>query len=116
MQPLLRLITQTKPTHRSRLQIACRVKPNASPLREGITAVGPDRVEICVAAVARDGEANAAVTRILAEVFSIPKSDVEVIRGTKARDKTLCLDVEIHTGEEEFLHWSRGVLEGAIKI
>jgi uncharacterized protein YggU (UPF0235/DUF167 family) len=76
--PLLRLIenvtnksrnkTQPLPKKYS-LQIACHVKPNASSSREGITAVGAEKIDVCVAAVPRNGEANAAVSRVFAQVF-----------------------------------------------
>lgn len=53
------------------LQIACHVKPNASSNREGITAIGAERVDVCVAAVPRNGEANTAVSRVLAQVYPL---------------------------------------------
>ncbi|PLB34300.1 DUF167 domain-containing protein [Aspergillus candidus] len=58
-----------KPTYS--LHIACHVKPNASSKREGIISVGPDRVDVCVAAVPKNGEANSAVEGLFAGVFSI---------------------------------------------
>lgn len=50
------------------LQLSCRVKPGASSKREGITAVSDDAIELCVSAQAREGEANKAVVKLLAEV------------------------------------------------
>ncbi|PKY05459.1 hypothetical protein P168DRAFT_288926 [Aspergillus campestris IBT 28561] len=58
-----------KPTYN--LHIACHVKPNASSKREGIIGVGPDRVDVCVAAVPKNGEANLAVEGLFAGVFSL---------------------------------------------
>ena len=52
----------------SRLLLSCRVKPNASASREGITAVTQDRIDIYVTAQAKDGEANKAVRELIAEV------------------------------------------------
>ena len=52
----------------SRLYLQCRVKPGASKSREGVTGLTEDAVEICVAAPAREGEANKAVVRVLSEV------------------------------------------------
>ncbi|KAL5333782.1 hypothetical protein BJX70DRAFT_403195 [Aspergillus crustosus] len=74
------------------LQIACRVKPNTSANREGITAVGPERVNVCVAAPARDGEANAAVGRVFSQVLNVAKTDVSVVSGLKSRDKIVRVD------------------------
>jgi predicted RNase H-like nuclease (RuvC/YqgF family) len=74
---LFRLVqlTTTKPRNlkqlspKYNLQISCNVKPSASANREGIIAVGPEEVDVCVAAVPRDGEANAAVSRLFAQVL-----------------------------------------------
>ncbi|PYH98964.1 YggU family protein, partial [Aspergillus ellipticus CBS 707.79] len=123
--PLLRLI-QTVTTKsrnntavhpkRYNLQVSCHVKPNASSNREGIIGIGSDRVDVCVAAVPRKGEANAAVSRVLAQVFQVPKSNVEVIRGLKSREKTLAIsDLDIGSqSEDEFLQHARRKLEEAI--
>ncbi|KAJ5134632.1 hypothetical protein N7448_000348 [Penicillium atrosanguineum] len=90
------------------LHIPCYVKANASAKRAGVTAVGNDRVDVSTAAVPRDGAANLAVSQIFAEIFQVPKSNVEVIRGAKARAKTLCLtDLAIgNDSEEAFLQKS----------
>lgn len=50
------------------VHLHCRVKPNASKVREGVTSVTDDAVELCVAAVPRDGESNKAVLAVLSEV------------------------------------------------
>ncbi|KAF9890967.1 hypothetical protein FE257_005224 [Aspergillus nanangensis] len=101
--------------HRYHLQITCHVKPNTSGYRHGITAVDAEKVNVCVAAVPRNGEANAAVSRVIAQVLHIPKSNVDVIRGMKSRDKTLCVSgVDIMSGkEEEFLQSIHGKLTAA---
>lgn len=52
------------------LYLQCHVKPGTSKAREGIVAVTEDAVEICVAAQARDGEANQAVIDVLRKVSS----------------------------------------------
>ncbi|KAL4800998.1 hypothetical protein BDV19DRAFT_352521, partial [Aspergillus venezuelensis] len=123
--PLLRLIHKAAATtkHKSQgppsrynLQIACRVKPNASKNQEGITAIGTDQVSIAVAAVPRDGEANTAVARVIARVFNVPKSDVSVIHGLKSRDKTVCIsDLNIgKASDEEFLEKAGQHLQDAV--
>lgn len=75
---MLRLIRTTVTASRSKnqditkrysLQISCRVKPNASSNREGITAIGTEKVDVCVAAVPRNGEANTAVSRVFSKVL-----------------------------------------------
>ncbi|PLB43174.1 YggU family protein [Aspergillus steynii IBT 23096] len=125
--PLLRLIqnvitksrnSSPRAPARYSLQISCHVKPNASSNREGITAIDAAKVDVCVAAVPRNGEANTAVSRVLAQVFKVPKSSVEVIRGLKSRDKTVSIsDLDIGAeGENKFLQKARGKLEEAILL
>lgn len=79
--------------------------------------MGIDKVEISVAAVPRDGAANIAVSHIFAEIFKVPKSSVQVIRGAKSREKTLCVsDLEIgDDGEEAYLQRAIQILEAAVK-
>ncbi|KAL4761263.1 DUF167 domain-containing protein [Aspergillus foveolatus] len=104
-----------KLANRYNLHISCRVKPNASG-REGITAVGNETVDVCVAAVPRDGEANLAVSQVFAKVFNVAKSDVGVIHGLKSRDKVLCifnLDIGTET-EEKFLERAGKQLQDAV--
>ncbi|PYH42023.1 DUF167 domain-containing protein [Aspergillus saccharolyticus JOP 1030-1] len=122
--PLLRLVPAMTPNsrlasqlpRRYSLQIACNVKPNASNNREGIIGIGADRVDVCVAAVPRNGEANAAVSRVIAQAFKVPKSDVEVIRGLKSRDKILriiSLDIGSQS-EDEFIQQAHEKLKKAL--
>ncbi|KAJ5470163.1 hypothetical protein N7530_007520 [Penicillium desertorum] len=100
------------------LHIPCYVKPNSSARRTGITNVGTNKVEISVAAVPRDGAANIAVSHIFAEIFKVPKSSVEVIRGAKSREKTVRVaDLEIgDDGEEAYLQRATQKLKAAVKI
>ncbi|KAJ5146281.1 uncharacterized protein N7515_000845 [Penicillium bovifimosum] len=116
--PFLRLVaSNAQCPRRFNLHVPCYVKPNASARRTGITAVGTDRVEVSVAAVPRDGAANTAVSHVLAEIFNVPKSSVEVIRGAKSREKTLCIaDLEIGDDEETYLQRATQLLQAAIKM
>lgn len=50
------------------ISLACYVKPGASAKREGINSVSDDGVELCVSAQAKEGEANKAVQKLMAEV------------------------------------------------
>lgn len=50
------------------ISLACYVKPGASAKREGINSVSDDGVELCVSAQAKEGEANKAVQKLIAEV------------------------------------------------
>ncbi|KAJ5562840.1 hypothetical protein N7535_002715 [Penicillium sp. DV-2018c] len=115
----LRLVARKgqSPRRAFNLHVPCYVKPNASARRTGITAVGTDRVNVSVAAVPQEGAANIAVSHVLAEIFKVPKSSVEVIRGAKSREKTLCIaDLEIGDGDEEaYLQRATQLLQAAIK-
>lgn len=48
--------------------LRCHVKPGASKVREGITALTDGTIELCVSAVPKDGESNKAVLAVLSEV------------------------------------------------
>lgn len=48
--------------------LRCRVKPGASKVREGVTSLTDDAVELCVSAAPRDGESNKAVLALLSDV------------------------------------------------
>jgi uncharacterized protein len=71
------------------LELHLHVKPGASKVRQGISAIGSDAVELCVAAPPRDGEANKAVVEVLSGVLGVPKSTLQVVRGSKSRDKVV---------------------------
>ncbi|KAJ6007712.1 hypothetical protein N7540_011688 [Penicillium herquei] len=87
------------------LHISCYVKPNASMNR--VIAVGTDKVDVSVTAAPRDGAANLAVSQIISGVFKVPKSNVEVIRGMKGRDKTLCIsNLNVGNDKEAFIQRS----------
>ena len=70
--------------------VRLKVTPKAS--REGIGAVAADgepRLGVRVAAAPEGGKANAAVVRLLAKAWRVPRSAVSVVRGQASRRKTL---------------------------
>lgn len=71
-------VAATKKSAQNTLYMRCNVKPGASKNREGIASVDDEAVDICVAAQAREGEANKAVIKVLSEVrilvFCLPLS------------------------------------------
>ncbi|KAK2025071.1 DUF167-domain-containing protein [Colletotrichum zoysiae] len=89
--PAFRFLAGTKQSTLGTLYIQCRVKPGASRVREGIVAVTDGGVELCVAAQAREGEANRAVIKLLSEILGLPKSDLVISQGLKSRDKTVAV-------------------------
>lgn len=64
----IRFLAGTKKEPLGSLRLQCHVKPGASRVREGVLAVTNDVIELCVAAQAREGEANKAVVKLLSEV------------------------------------------------
>ena len=70
----IRFLAATKKSPLGTLQLQCHVKPGAARAREGVLSVRDDVVELCVAAQAREGEANRAVVRLLSEVRILPPS------------------------------------------
>lgn len=62
------------------------VQPRAS--REGISLMG-DRLKVSVNAPPVDGKANEALIRVLADALSVPKANIEILRGETGRRKTV---------------------------
>jgi uncharacterized protein len=63
------------------------VQPRAS--RPKVGPVHGDRLKIAVSSPPVDGEANAAVIALLAELLELPKSALAVIAGPSSRRKTI---------------------------
>ncbi|KAL2024997.1 hypothetical protein VTK56DRAFT_3696 [Thermocarpiscus australiensis] len=104
----------TKSPHGT-LFLHCNVKPGASKNREGIASVDDEAVNICVAAQAREGEANKAVIKVLSEVLDLPKTDLQITQGLKSRTKTVAaVGSWINSGEEECLKRVRDYLGKAM--
>jgi uncharacterized protein (TIGR00251 family) len=62
-----------------------RVQPRAR-RNEVVGWPGP-ALRVRVTAAPADGEANRAVTRLLADAFRVPPSSIMLVRGVAARDK-----------------------------
>ena len=69
------------------MQITIRVIPRA---RRNAVDVQPDgSYRVYTTAAPADGDANAAVIKMLAKHLGVPKSTIKIIRGQTARDKIL---------------------------
>ena len=80
-----------------RCVIAVRVtprsaKPGFGGWREG--AEGRAELEIRVAAAPTDGEANAAVIKLLAKALGVPRSSIEIVSGETSRHKRIALPLD----------------------
>ncbi len=64
-----------------------RVIPRAR--KNGVTIDADGTVRVHTTAAPSDGAANAAVIKMLAKHFDVPKSSIEIIRGQTSRDKVI---------------------------
>lgn len=82
---------------RDGVRVALRVTPRAS--RNGVLGVGEGsggpRLKVAVTAAPEGGKANAAVLRLLAKTWRLPKGRMELVAGAKDRNKV----VLIHGGD-----------------
>ncbi|KAG5975145.1 hypothetical protein E4U55_007839 [Claviceps digitariae] len=76
------------------IQLHLRVKPGASKPRQGILAVTSSAVELCVAAQARQGEANQAVVQVLSHALGVSKTRLRIVSGLKSRDKIATIECD----------------------
>ena len=63
------------------------VKPQAS--RESVTKLSDGSYRVTCHAAPRDGEANEAVIKLLAQYLRVPKSAIKIIRGSSGRKKLI---------------------------
>lgn len=69
-------------------------------------------VELCVAAQPKEGDANRAVRELIAKALKVPKSDVDIVRGIKGRDKAVDIsNIPLQGTPEELVHRIRDALQ-----
>jgi hypothetical protein len=61
------------------------VKPNSK--KEGVEPIAGGELRVSVHAPPREGEANEAVVRLLADYFSVPKTSITIRHGRTGRRK-----------------------------
>lgn len=71
--------------------IAVRVTPRSS--RPGIGEWRDGELEVRVSAPPADGEANAALVKLLAKQLGLPKSGIEIVSGSASRHKRVALPI-----------------------
>ena len=130
-RPVIRLAARSAKFSGKYLFLQCHVKPGAAKQREGVVAVSDNLIEVCVSAMALDGQANLAVRKVFSDVyfswqllkprthctqiFECPKSDIEITRGLKSREKTIAISgIDIQGDNEECISRIRRQLESAI--
>ena len=72
------------------IEIRVRVVPRAS--KERIVGFYGDRLRVRLTAAPTEGEANAALLRLLARVARVPPSRGRIVSGSKDRSKTVLLE------------------------
>ena len=90
------------------VRVALRVTPKAS--RPGIAGVALDAagrafLRVRVGAPAQGGKANAAVVKLLAAAWDVPRSRLCIAAGAKDRRKTLHVAGETEALLERLGHW-----------
>lgn len=97
------------------IQLLCHVKPGVNANREGIAAVTDETIEICVAAQAREGEANKAVREVIAQTLKVPKSNVDVIKGMKSREKTVAVSIDTKDAPDEVVNRIKNIILESVR-
>ena len=88
--------------------VSLRVTPRAARDRiDGLAATADDGAELKVGVTAapEDGKANAAVLKLLAKAWKLPKSSLSVVRGQGERHKTVLVAGDSTTLEPTLRHW-----------
>ena len=74
---------------RTGVSLTVRVTPRAG--KSVVAGVREDILLVKLAAAPVDGAANDALVALLADVFDIPKRDIEIVSGDKSRTKRVHL-------------------------
>ncbi|MFY9269159.1 MAG: DUF167 domain-containing protein [Candidatus Manganitrophaceae bacterium] len=74
-----------RPYKKSGALLRLRVTPGAS--RTCLAGCAEGQLRIKLAALPEKGEANAACLRFLSELFNLPRSRFQIVRGEKSREK-----------------------------
>lgn len=71
-------------------RIRVRVRPQAA--EHALVELRAGVLQVRVAAPAREGKANAALVALLAQELGLPKGDVTIVQGQRAKEKTIALN------------------------
>ena len=86
------------------MTIELRVQPRS---RRTELACSGGALKAAVTAPAEDGKANSALIALLADQWRLPKSDLEIMRGTTQRDKVVRISGEPDRLAERVAAWMR---------
>lgn len=90
------------------LKVAVRLTPKAS--RDRIDGVAPEAdggrvLKVAVTAVPEDGKANAALIKLLAKQWKLPKTSIAVTAGATDRRKTLLISGDSAALRQRLEQW-----------
>ena len=72
------------------VRFAVKAVPGAS--RDGIAGELGGALKVRTSRPAERGKANAAIVKLLAKTFGVPKSHIEIIAGQSSRQKRVAID------------------------
>lgn len=84
------------------MTIELRVQPRS---RRTELACSGGLLKAAVTAPAQDGKANDALIELLADEWQLPRSALEIMRGTAQRDKVVCISGEPSRLAERIVEW-----------
>ena len=93
---------------RGSLLVDLRVTPNGGADRlEGVSSDASGRLflRLRVSASPEKGKANAAVFKLLAKAWGLPKSSLELVSGETDRNKVVCVKGDVATLLPMMQHW-----------
>lgn len=90
------------------LRVAVRLTPKAS--RERIEGLAPEAgggvaLKVSVTAVPEDGKANAALVKLLAKAWRVPKSSMDIVQGATDRRKVLLITGDADELRQRLEQW-----------
>ncbi len=91
------------------VKVAVRLTPKASRDRiEGVAAAadGGAVLKVSVTAVPEDGKANAALIKLLAKEWRLPKSAIDIVQGATDRRKVLVITGDADQLRQRLEQWT----------
>lgn len=94
------------------LRISVRLTPGAG--RNSIDGIGEDAagkavLKVAVTAVPEKGRANKALTGLLAKTWRVPKTKIELIAGSKDRNKVVRISGETKALLADLRDWAKRI-------
>lgn len=81
-------------THSKGTLLQLYIQPGAS--SNSLAGVHGERLKVKIKAPPRDGEANEGLIGYIAEILSVPKSKIFLIRGESSRQKDLLVELPLN--------------------